>query len=285
MRQSLPACMRAACRMLHNACISRESAVSHWLVLMNWFTAPAVLQTPEPHSDSRALPVNVNWTLNNTALWEAVLEEHQTRCAGLATTACACCNAAVSSGSMSSATVSAHAAAASGLWLDAHAGRLHATCSATWHQRVCSNMMALDVHCRPTRSDAAPEGRGGSNLAATASRAGVTASMINGSSSMAASSMLGGRPHTPTQSTMNLQRTATSATIGLMPGNGGIATQLSRVGSKMQLGGTTAGAGVLTRLVRWRFSLASIFQRSLHCHICHVQAATIVGPGTRLVVR
>lgn len=54
------------------------------------------------------------------------------------------------------------------------------------------------------------------------------------------SSIMGaGRPHTPNLSSINLARTAT---VGLVHGNGGIATQLSRVASKAQLV-TAAGAG------------------------------------------
>lgn len=36
-------------------------------------------QAPEPHSDSRAAPSNVSWDLSNAALWEAALDEYQSR--------------------------------------------------------------------------------------------------------------------------------------------------------------------------------------------------------------
>jgi hypothetical protein len=72
--------------------------------------------------------------------------------------------------------------------------------------------------------------------------------MIHASGSLAVSSMMGaGRPHTPTLSTMNLPRTATSTTVGWMPGNGGIAAQLSRVGSRVHL----AAANTTGEFVRY----------------------------------
>lgn len=37
------------------------------------------LQAPEPHSDSRAATSSVSWDLSNAALWEAVLDEYQSR--------------------------------------------------------------------------------------------------------------------------------------------------------------------------------------------------------------
>jgi hypothetical protein len=101
--------------------------------------------------------------------------------------------------------------------------------------------------------------------------------MINTNSSMAVgSTLVGGRPHTPTLSTMNLQRTATSATTGLMPGNGGIAAQLSRVASRVQVGAaTTAGeaqlqvifvaARLLTLYLAFRSAWAGLAR-----HICGV---------------
>eukprot|EP00775_Hariotina_reticulata_P013287 gene13287-13418_t len=37
------------------------------------------MQAPQPHSDARAVPGSISWDLFNTCLWEAVLEERQTR--------------------------------------------------------------------------------------------------------------------------------------------------------------------------------------------------------------
>lgn len=99
--------------------------------------------------------------------------------------------------------------------------------------------------CRSTQTDAVQDARGASNLAGAASRTGLTTSMIHASSSLAASSMLGaGRPHTPTLSSLNLPRTATSTAVGLVPGNGGIAAQLSRVGSRAHLGAANTTGGL-----------------------------------------
>jgi hypothetical protein len=92
-------------------------------------------------------------------------------------------------------------------------------------------------HCarRPARCDAGADSR--SNLAGTAARGGAASSML--STSAAVSSMLGGRPHTPTQSTGIMLRANTSS-VGVVPG---IAAQLSRVGSTMQAGGAPGAAG------------------------------------------
>jgi hypothetical protein len=114
----------------------------------------------------------------------------------------------------------------------------------------CGNFFPQVFWCarRSSQIDTSQDARGCSNLTGAASRTGPTASMIHASGSLAVSSMLGaGRPHTPTLSTMNLPRTATSTTVGVMPGNGGIAAQLSRVGSRVHL---AAATGEVVRYLR-----------------------------------
>jgi len=43
-------------------------------------------QAPQPHSDSRAVPISISWgrLVLDTSLWEAVLDERQTRCCHIA---------------------------------------------------------------------------------------------------------------------------------------------------------------------------------------------------------
>lgn len=140
-------------------------------------------------------------------------------------------------------SVDIHAGAAECLgsavpWLNVQVLVSPSSCHCLIHYPTAAGTVFSIVLCcsRPTRAEGGPDGRSSSTVAGMASRTGLTTSLTNANSSMAMGSMVGGRPHTPNLSTMNLPCTATSAAIGLTPGNGGIATQLSRVASRMQLG-------------------------------------------------
>lgn len=167
---------------------------------------------------------------------------------------------------------------------------------------MCNYAVSLVcVVCRHSHCDASGDGRF-SQLASAPTRVGGAASMASANSTIAINSILGGRPHTPTQSSANLPRTVTSAsTVQLTGSGGGIAAQLSRVGSKMQLtaAGTTGMPGIRTtcflhavrlHTVQWpiRFAAATTTYRcrtALPLTPCNNGWYCLLKPGAPLINR